>query len=175
MSFDRFLFDENENKDREELKENLEELEFQMLKIQDQLKQVAKKGNVIGLEQTKENEWVIVYTVDDGQVCKIMLNDCKDAFRGWDFALQAYYKDQHTIHIGDIKGPENKGYGSICMKYLKELAKDQNIQYITGDIAERDWDHKERLVHFYKKHNFYVSIDKEEKCGEIEWNRAANS
>lgn len=165
-----FAVDEREDKNQEELKEEIEDLEFQMFRMQDNLKEIAKKWQVIGIEQTKENNWVIIYASDDGDTCKIMLNECDCAFRGvWDFAIQAQYADENTIHIGDIKGPENKGYGSICMDYLKEHAKEQNIQYITGDIAKRDWDHKERLVHFYKKHNFKVSIDKETKSGEIEW------
>ncbi len=170
MSFTSAFIDERETKNKQELKEEIVDLEFQMFRMQDNLKEIAKKWQVIGIEQAKNSSWVIIYTADDGETCKIMLNDCDSAFRGnWDFSIQASYEDEHTIHIGDIKGPENLGYGSICMHYLKELAKDQNIQYITGDIAKRDWDHKERLVHFYKKHNFKVNIDKETKSGEIEW------
>ncbi len=166
-----FAIDERENKDPEELKEEIEDLEFQVFRMQENLKEIAKKWQVIGIEQTKDNNWVIIYASDDGDTCKIMLNECDSAFRGmWDFSIQAQYANDNTIHIGDIKGPENKGYGSICMHYLKEVAKEQNIQYITGDIAKRDWDHKERLVHFYKKHNFKVNIDKESKSGDIEWN-----
>ncbi len=166
-----FAIDERENKNPEELKEEIEDLEFQVFRMQENLKEIAKKWQVIGIEQTKENNWVIIYASDDGDTCKIMLNECDSAFRGmWDFSIQAQYANENTIHIGDIKGPENKGYGSICMHYLKEVAKEQNIQYITGDIAKRDWDHKERLVHFYKKHNFKVNIDKESKSGDIEWN-----
>lgn len=172
MAFNHFSFDKNEKMDREELKENLEDLEFQLLNIQDHVKQIAKKWNVIGIEQTKEENWVIVYTSDRGENFKIMVDDCKYPFRGWDFSLQAYYKDDNTIHIGDITGPENKGYGSICMKYLKEVARNHNIQSITGDIAKRDWDHKDRLVYFYKKHDFEVSIDRDQQSGEIEWNVA---
>lgn len=55
------------------------------------------------------------------------------------------------------------------MNYLKEVAKEQNIRYITGDIAKRDWDHIDTLVHFYKKHDFHIDIDKETKSGEIVW------
>ncbi|QOY35639.1 GNAT family N-acetyltransferase [Anaerobacillus isosaccharinicus] len=170
MSYKSAFLDQQETKTEDELKEEIEDLEFQMFRIQDNLKEIAKKWQVIGVEQTKENNWVIVYAADDGDTCKIMLNDCESAFLGkWDFSIQASYADENTIHIGDIKGPENKGYGSILINYLKELAKEQNIHMITGDIAKRDWDHKDRLVHFYKKHNFKVNIDKETKSGEIEW------
>nr|WP_088105330.1 hypothetical protein [Halalkalibacter urbisdiaboli] len=153
------------------LKQSLEDLEFQVFRMQENLKEIAKRWQVIGIEQTKEEKWVIVYLLDDGSSCKIMLNDCESAYRGmWDFSIQAKYEDPHTIHIGDIKGEENKGYGSICMNYLKNHAKSQNVQYIKGDLAERDWDHLDRLIHFYSKHDFHVHVDYDQKFGEIKWN-----
>lgn len=155
---------------KDELKENLNDLEFQVFRMQDNLKEIAKRWEVIGIEQTSEDKWVIVYTAKDENTCRVMLNDCEAAFKGnWDFCLQAEYTNDDKIHVGDIKGPANKGYGSICINYLKEIAKDQNIPYITGDIAPRDWDHVDRLKHFYRKHEFKVSLDHESKSGEIVW------
>jgi GNAT superfamily N-acetyltransferase len=159
---------EEEKKNPQKLEQELEDLEFQVFRMQENVKEIAKKWQIIGIEQTKEEKWVIVSIVDDGQVCKIMLNDCESAYRGvWDFSIQAKYEDQSTIHIGDIKGEENKGYGSICMDYLKEHAKDQNVQYIKGDLAKRDWDHLDRLIHFYEKHDFDVEVDYENCNGSI--------
>ncbi|PMC35295.1 hypothetical protein CJ195_19665 [Bacillus sp. UMB0899] len=154
----------------EELKEELEDLEFQVFRLQDNLKEIAKKSRVLGVDQAKDEKLVIVYTPEDDQSCKIMLCDCETSYKGiWDFSIQATYADESTIHIGDIKGPANKGYGSICMDYLKELAIEQNIPKITGDIAERDWDHVDRLAHFYKKNDFHVEVNVEDKSGEIIW------
>lgn len=159
---------EEEKKDPEELEQNLEELEFQVFRMQENVKEIAKKSQIVGIEQTKEEKWVIVSIVDDGHACKIMLNDCESSYRGnWDFSIQAKYEGGSTIHIGDIKGEENKGYGSICMSYLKEHAKDQNVQFIKGDLAKRDWDHLDRLIHFYEKHDFDVEVDHENRCGSI--------
>ncbi|MDV2885059.1 hypothetical protein RYX45_07690 [Alkalihalophilus pseudofirmus] len=164
----------DEVKEPEELQKELNELEFQMFRMQENLKQIAKRWQVLGIEQTKEEKWVIVYIIDDGSQCKIMLNECDSAFRGvWDFSIQATYADDHTIHIGDIKGEENKGYGSICMNYLKNHAMDQNVQYITGDIAQRDWDHLDRLIHFYEKHHFDIEVDHNDKSGDLVWNPAS--
>ncbi|WP_144593658.1 GNAT family protein [Priestia flexa] len=163
-------FAPSEPKDAEELQETLDELEFQLYRMQDNLKEIAKKYEVIGVDQPEENELVIVSAQNDGNECKIMINNCHKAYKGvWDFAIHGVYEDDHTIHIGDIKGPANKGYGSICMNYLKEVALDQNIHTIKGDIAKRDWDHVNRLVHFYEKHDFHVEIDYDNQCGEIEW------
>ncbi|KHF40431.1 hypothetical protein [Halalkalibacter okhensis] len=159
---------EEEKRNPEELEQDLENLEFQMFRMQANVKEIAKKRQILGIEQTKEEKWVIVSIVDDGHACKIMLNDCESAFRGsWDFSIQAKYEDQSTIHIGDIKGEENRGYGSICMDYLKEHAQDQNVQYIKGDLAERDWDHLDRLIHFYEKHDFDIDVDHENQSGSI--------
>ncbi|MEH7664736.1 hypothetical protein V7193_18105, partial [Bacillus velezensis] len=66
-------------------------------------------------------------------------------------------------------GPPNHGYGSICMKFLKHIAREQNIPKVTGDIAKRDWDHVDRLVHFYEKHHFDVWIDNDTQSGGIKW------
>lgn len=170
MSFTSFFLAEEETKNKEELKRELDELEVQMFRMKENMKEIAKKWQVIGIDQTKGDSWVVVYTNHDHHSCKIMLNDCESAYRGqWDFSIQATYKDDETIFIGDIKGPENKGYGSICMNYLKEFAMDQNIQYITGDIAKRDWGHVDRLIHFYQKHDFQIEIDNASKSGEIVW------
>lgn len=151
--------------------QNVEELEFQLFRMQENMKNIAKEAQVMGIDQTKEDKWVIVYSKDDGNSCRVMISDCETAYKGiWDFSIQAVYQDDETIKIGDIKGPSNLGYGSICMSYLKEIARNQNIPYITGDLAERDWDHLNRLIHFYKKHHFQVYVDRENKSGEIVWN-----
>ncbi|WP_408006300.1 hypothetical protein ACJROX_16445 [Pseudalkalibacillus sp. A8] len=148
-----------------------EELEFQVFRMQEDMKRIAKKWDVIGIDQTKEENLVIIYKSEEKKRCNIMLNDCESAFKGiWDFSVQAYYPEPDRIHIGDIKGPANKGYGSICLNYLKEMAKDNNVPNITGDIAERDWDHVDRLLHFYEKHDFHVELDYENKEGKIRWN-----
>nr|WP_285874144.1 hypothetical protein [Halalkalibacter oceani] len=145
-------------------------MEFQLFRMQENMKEIAKRWKVIGIEPTNEEEWVIVSMVDDGHLCKIMLNQCNTADRGkWDFSIQAQYETPHTIHIGDIKGQENRGFGSICMKYLKDHAKAQNVQYIKGDLAKRDWDHIDRLIHFYEKHHFEVEVDYENLNGSIVW------
>ncbi|WP_070119578.1 GNAT family N-acetyltransferase [Bacillus marinisedimentorum] len=164
------LAETEESKDPQELKRELDELEIQMFRIQQNMKDIAKKRQVLGIDQAKDDNWVIVSAVDDGNICKVMLNECSRSFRGsWDFSIHAEYRDKNTIHIGDIRGPEGKGYGTVLMDHLKEIARDQNIQYITGDIAARDWDHVDRLEHFYTKHNFEIDLDFENKSGKIEW------
>ncbi|MEN2465887.1 GNAT family N-acetyltransferase [Ornithinibacillus sp. JPR2-1] len=160
-----------EVKDKEELQEELDNLELQLFRMQHNIKEIAKKSEVISIDQTPQDEWVVVYADREQDTWQLMLHSCKRPYRGsWNSALQAEIKDDSTIHIAAIKGEENKGYGSVLMDHLKEMAKKENVQYITGDLVKRDFDHVDRLQHFYEKHNFDVKIDHEEECGEIVWN-----
>lgn len=157
-------------KRKNELFDETREMEIQMLRLQDNIKEVAKKARILGIEQTKNGEWVIVYFSKQKRSWKIKIKDCESAYLGhWDFCMETIFTKNHTFHIADIKGPENRGYGSICMQYLKDMAIEENASLVTGDIAERDWDHLDRLVHFYQKNNFKVSVDEDHKCGELEW------
>ncbi|MGC4751853.1 hypothetical protein ACOTSX_05655 [Bacillus velezensis] len=158
-----------EERDQKELEKELHKLEFQIFRMRENLIDVSKDARVLGIDQSNNDDWIIVSSIDDGQTCKIMLTDCESAYRGRGcFSLIASYYD-NAIHIGDIKGPPNHGYGSICMKFLKYIAREQNIPKVTGDIAKRDWDHVDRLVHFYEKHQFDVWIDNDTQSGGIKW------
>ncbi|UJL46901.1 hypothetical protein KFZ58_02845 [Virgibacillus sp. NKC19-16] len=156
--------------ERDELKQELDSLEIQLFRMQENMRKIAKKNEIISIDQTKHGGWVVIYANKASNKYQIMLHDCTKPYRGkWDAAIETTYKDQHTLHIADIKGEENKGYGSVLMKYIKEIVDEENMQSITGDIAKRDFDHVERLKHFYRKHDFDVKIDYDEQYGEIVW------
>ncbi|NGP46522.1 hypothetical protein G4V62_16790 [Bacillaceae bacterium SIJ1] len=146
--------------------------EFQLFRIQQNIKDIAKEGKqeVLGLEQDKYDEWVVVSRRTDGLIFEIRLNSCKTSYRGqWDFMLTGEYTKEGTLWIGDIKGEVNQGFGSICMAYLKEQAEEYNAWRIEGDLAKRDWGHLDRLIHFYQKHGFDVQLDEETYSGSICW------
>ncbi|NUH86462.1 GNAT family N-acetyltransferase [Bacillus firmus] len=94
-----------------------------------------------------------------------------------DPVLKAFFNDDFTdISLADIeieKYLSNHGYGSILLSTLIEIAKKGNIDSITGWISSVDFDHLERLVHFYKKHNFEVILDENSKgslkIGDLIW------
>ncbi|MFC2947881.1 hypothetical protein [Virgibacillus sediminis] len=168
MVYTAFL---EKEKDKEELKQELDTLEIQLFRMQNNIKEIAKRSEVISIDQTKDDNWTVIFADKDSKTFQLMLHDCRKPFRGnWDSAIQAEYKDENTLHIADIKGEQNKGYGSLLMKHLKELARQENVQYITGDLVKRDFDHVERLKHFYTKHYFDVKIDHVNQYGEIIWN-----
>ncbi|WP_416150523.1 hypothetical protein ACM26V_06010 [Salipaludibacillus sp. HK11] len=163
-------YDYKQDKNKQSLIQEYENLEFQMFRMSENIKQIAKKWTVLGIDQTKEEKWVIIYSSDNGDICKIMAHDCEEPFRGkWAFSIHTQYKEDHRIHIDDIRGESNRGFGSVCMKFLKEYTKDLNVHTISGNLSHRDWDHIDRLLHFYKKHEFTVDIVESEKKGEIFW------
>ena len=76
--------------------------------------------------------------------------------------IQCQINKDNTLLIGDIlhdhKKYHNKGYGTKMMEKLLEYAKTNNIQTIYGNLSLNDIDHKDRLLHFYKKFGFDVEI-----------------
>src|SRR5699024_3058594 len=141
-------------KDKHEMKQELDMLELQLFRMQTSIKEIAKKSEVVSIDRTKCNQWVVVFAKRDRSACRLMLHDCRAPWRGkWNAAIEAEYRAGNTLHIADIKGEENKGYGSVLMDHLKDIARGENVQYITGDIAKRDFDHVDRLEHFYHKHH----------------------
>ncbi|MFD2627295.1 hypothetical protein [Oceanobacillus kapialis] len=168
MVYSAFL---EEEKGKEELKEELDSLEIQLHRMQHNMKEIAKRSEIVSIDKANEAQWVIIYADKSKENCQLMLHECTKPFRGdWDSVIQAEFRDDSTLHIADIKGVQNKGFGSVLMKHLKELAREENMQYITGDIVERDFGHVNRLKHFYSKHHFDVKIDHLNLSGEIVWN-----
>jgi ribosomal protein S18 acetylase RimI-like enzyme len=81
-----------------------------------------------------------------------------------------YFKNDALINIGDIKvfGQNiNHGYGSILVKELIKISEKQGVKKVTGEISSVDWNHVDRLKHFYEKHGFKVTLDSGKKSGEI--------
>ncbi|WP_243292793.1 GNAT family N-acetyltransferase [Bacillus sp. FJAT-47783] len=101
----------------------------------------------------------------------------KDGTHYPDPMLKAFFNaDFNMISLADIEIAEplsNHGYGSILLSNLIQIAKARNINNISGWISNVDSDHLDRLVHFYKKHDFKVSLEGKRidshKIGELVW------
>lgn len=67
-----------------------------------------------------------------------------------------------TILIGDINHfnslPYNQGYGTMMMNELLSYAQKNGFSHLYGNLSEVDYDHKERLFHFYQKFGFEITI-----------------
>ncbi|MEW4286187.1 GNAT family N-acetyltransferase [Priestia koreensis] len=94
-----------------------------------------------------------------------------------DPVLKAFFSDNFTdISLADIEIEEylsSNGYGSLLLSTLIKIAKQRNINSINGWISSVDSNHLERIVHFYKKHNFEVYLNKNSsnslKIGDLVW------
>lgn len=79
-----------------------------------------------------------------------------------------------TVRIGDfiVKSYDiNRGYGSILMDYLKEFSEAREKINITGSLSPFDLStHKERLLHFYRKHGFIISQPDDKGWCSIQYN-----
>lgn len=66
-------------------------------------------------------------------------------------------KKSKSIKICNIHSvKKNKGYGSLMMQKLIEFACQNNFLYIDGWLSRVNYDHKERLLHFYQKFRFEI-------------------
>lgn len=63
-----------------------------------------------------------------------------------------------SLRIKDIQGGNSFGHGSLAMKHLFKLAKEKGFKSITGDLSYTDFEHKDRLFHFYEKHGFEIKL-----------------
>ena len=67
------------------------------------------------------------------------------------------HKELRTITISDIECQKNnRGYGSVIMKELIEYARQNEFTHINGWLSKVDYDHRERLYHFYQKFGFEI-------------------
>lgn len=78
-------------------------------------------------------------------------------------------ENNNYIKIGDIEYKKiNQGIGSEALFYLCEFAQQNNVKYIKGWLAPVDLsNHKERLIHFYKKNGFKIYDNNEDNLGGV--------
>ena len=78
--------------------------------------------------------------------------------------LRALYKYKKVI-LADIiinKHNVNRGVGTKLITEFERICNQKGIKEITGNLAYTDLDHKERLIHFYQKHNYEIIYENED-------------
>lgn len=78
----------------------------------------------------------------------------------------------NNIILGDITCyKNNRGYGSVLLSKLIEYARENNYQSIEGWLSNVDKGHKDRLIHFYRKFGFEITlVNKKIKMADIKLN-----
>ncbi len=142
----------------------------------------------------KEYEPVIIFSNDSH--CRVLVikirSDLDVILQLWDIheidetphiahpsmKLEGAFRHEHSVEapsyfwIHDITGRiKNKGLGSLLICELIKLCEQQKAPCIKGVLGDADLmdgtEHKERLLHFYKKFGFVVSLNDNETRGEI--------
>ncbi len=64
-----------------------------------------------------------------------------------------------SLWIDDIQGISNNGFGTLLIEQTILIARQMNCKTIRGELSPIDLaDHRERLLHFYKKLGFTVTL-----------------
>lgn len=145
---------------------------------------IEKDGHkIVHLAQNRFDERVMIYQLfyndgmDDQNVHLRVKVISKSGVRVPDSNVHLHvFTESKHMKIADIKiegDRVNRGYGSILMEGIMKLVDQMSIRFITGWISAVDWDHIDRLEHFYRKFGFECNLDHESKYGTISWiNRA---
>ena len=143
-----------------------------------QLKQIENDGGkILALHKTKSHELVLIYRtsylIDSDPDIYAFVYPVDKKMPPRQLALFVFYEvEKKEFFIADIQirlKDYNKGYGSLLMAQLLKLAKKENIALITGNISGIDWNHVDRIRHFYRKHEFSVELDYKKRAGKIRW------
>lgn len=72
--------------------------------------------------------------------------------------LNALFEPDNKALLADIdnKNCINRGVGSKLIERFEELCKEKGVTEIYGNLANVDIGHKDRLIHFYKKHGYTI-------------------
>lgn len=143
---------------------------------QTQMKQIERDGGeVLALKQAKNQELVLIYRTtqlihaDPDIYAYVYPKNANQeplhlaVYVFYDVEKKEFFIADIHIHMKDY----NKGYGSLLMEQLLKLASKENIELITGNICGIDWNHFERIRHFYRKHGFNVELDYKKRAGKI--------
>lgn len=177
----KFLFNSNSQRGRRQYsKEKIRDLD---LLLDMETKKIKKDPDKSVLKVLLKNgEHIIVYRVDYDKVDKfgvfyialrvinkrgVVLNRIR---------LSANYVSEDRIDIYDLEvfgDNQGKGYGSILLNSLINIANGDSVKTISGWISKTDEDHFDKLDHFYRKHGFDVIWDNSSnnpiKAADIIW------
>ena len=80
--------------------------------------------------------------------------------------LRGLFESDKKVLLADIdnRNYENHGVGSVLITRFEKICIDNGVKEIYGNLANVDLDHKDRLIHFYKKHGYSIVEENEEKC-----------
>jgi hypothetical protein len=130
-------------------------------------------GKIIGTEMNKNGDSIAVLLVSSKNSFDIYLYDSHVAINAHPrlFCEVKYYpeiNDSTYFILEDIIAVnEGVGNGSILLKYLIREARKAGASYISGSLSNFDKDEFYKLIPFYKKHGFSVTMNEDGQSGKI--------
>lgn len=129
-------------------------------RIQFLLNENSYKANQIRIEKTSKRVLSMIFIKKSSNTKEIIIYDIESTEIYDNPIITAFMTGRgDTLHIDDIQGGKSLGHCSLAMKYILEIAKEQNYKLITGRLSNDDKNHKESLLHFYKKHGFTITLE----------------
>ena len=79
--------------------------------------------------------------------------------------LRGLFESDKKVLLADINNEKciNHGVGSALITRFEDICRENGVKEIHGNLANVDLDHKDRLIHFYKKHGYSIVEENEEK------------
>ncbi|MBO5610532.1 MAG: GNAT family N-acetyltransferase [Eubacterium sp.] len=78
--------------------------------------------------------------------------------------LRGLFESDKKVLLADISNEKciNHGVGSALIMRFEDICRENGVKEIHGNLANVDLDHKDRLIHFYKKHGYSIVEENEE-------------
>jgi len=114
-------------------------------------------GHQIYLKHTSKHEEVLISM--DFKVQQLEIFDLVNVPPHQARALLIWWqRDGDEIYIKDIQGGNNKGHGSLGLTMLINWCLENDIKRLYGFLVDQDRDHADRLIHFYHKMGFQLTL-----------------
>ena len=121
--------------------------------------------NIIAVKKNKHNEYILVEHTkrlpstlrNDVYGSLYLYNSCQNLSIGRLF--YEFNENKNTIGIVDIQSSDsNRGNASIMLEILLQVATTYGATRIFGMLSSAGPTKTEKLIHFYKKHGFEVTL-----------------
>lgn len=69
----------------------------------------------------------------------------------------------------DIVGGRGEGHGVVAMKKILDIATNEDIEKVYGELAPVHFSHRNRQISFYKKMGFNIKLSRDRREGYVEY------
>lgn len=145
------------NSEKNELENEIKNRDKRFERIKFLLNERVNRKSRCFIEQTKKGRNILTSINEQDYEIEVFDIDDVEINSNRELVLWATSREKEYF-IKDIQGGNSLGHGEIAMNHLIDYSKKQNKEYITGQISSTDYDHKDRLISFYKKMGFEVNF-----------------